>query len=94
MACGIPIITTPNSGVADIITNGVEGFIIPVRNLAAIQEKLEWCCSHPLELAEMGRAARQKAEQLTWSLYRQKLANRVKEVLSDRIQSGKNNPFV
>ncbi len=94
MACGIPIITTPNSGVADIITNGVEGFIIPVRNVAAIQEKLEWCCSHPLELAEMGRAARQKAEQLTWSLYRQKLANRVKEVLSDRIQSGKNNPFV
>lgn len=82
MACGIPIITTPNSGIGDIITNGVEGFIIPVRDVEALQEKVEWCYSNRLELAEMGKAARQRAEQLTWSLYRQKLANRVKEILN------------
>ena len=85
MACGIPIITTPNSGIGDIITNGVEGFIIPVRDVEALQEKVEWCYCHPLELAKMGKAARQKAEQLTWSLYRQKLANRIKEILNDKI---------
>lgn len=90
MACGIPIITTPNSGVADIITDGVEGFIIPVRNVEALKEKLEWCYSHPIELEKMGIAARQKAEQLTWSLYRQKLGKQVKEVLP----YGKNSPFV
>ncbi|MFM6504773.1 MAG: glycosyltransferase family 4 protein, partial [Dolichospermum sp.] len=31
MACGIPIITTPNTAGPDIITDGVEGFIIPIR---------------------------------------------------------------
>lgn len=82
MACGIPIITTPNSGVADIISNGVEGFIIPVRDVEALEEKLEWCYCYSLELAEMGKAARQRAEQLTWSLYRQRLANRVTEILN------------
>jgi hypothetical protein len=31
----------------------------------------------------MGRAARQKAEQLTWNLYRQKLASQVQEILKE-----------
>ncbi|MCL1468532.1 glycosyltransferase family 4 protein [Argonema galeatum] len=82
MACGIPIITTLNAGVSDIITNGVEGFIVPVRDVEAVKEKLEWCYSHTIELAEMGQSARKQAEQLTWSLYRQRLASRVKQLLS------------
>lgn len=81
MACGIPVITTPNAGGSDIITDGVEGFIIPIRDVAALQEKLEWCHRHPQELAEMGKAARRKAEQLTWELYRQRLANQVRSLL-------------
>lgn len=80
MACGIPIITTPNAGGSDIVTDGVEGFVVPIRDLEVLKEKLEWCYRHPQELAEMGRAARRKAEQLTWDLYRQRLANRVQEL--------------
>ncbi|AFY90182.1 MAG: D-inositol-3-phosphate glycosyltransferase [Chroococcidiopsis cubana SAG 39.79] len=81
MACGIPVITTPNTAGPDILTDGVEGFIVPIRDVAALKEKLEWCYSHPEELAQMGKAARQKAEQLTWGLYRQQLASRVQELL-------------
>jgi alpha-maltose-1-phosphate synthase len=81
MACGIPIITTPNTAGPDIITDGVEGFIIPIRDVGAIEEKLEWCYSHPQELAAMGRAARRKAEELTWGLYRQHLASKVQSLL-------------
>lgn len=84
MACGIPIITTSNAGGADIITDGVEGFIVPIRDVEALKEKLEWCYRHPLELAAMGQAARRRAEQLTWGLYRQKLASRVQELLANR----------
>lgn len=82
MACGIPIITTPNTAGPDIITDGVEGFIIPIRDVEAIKEKLEWCYTHPQELAEMGRAARRKAEELNWGLYRQRLASKVRSLLS------------
>ena len=81
MACGIPIITTPNTAAPDIITDGVEGFIIPIRDTDALKEKLDWCYRHPQELAEMGRAARKKAEQLTWNLYRQRLSSRIEELL-------------
>ncbi|MEH1780017.1 MAG: glycosyltransferase family 4 protein [Nostoc sp.] len=81
MACGIPLITTYNAGGSDIITDGVEGFIIPIRDVEALKEKIEWCYSHPEELAEMGRAARHKAEQLSWGLYRQKLTSKVNDIL-------------
>lgn len=80
MACGIPIITTPNAAGDDLITNGVEGFIVPIRDLESLKEKIEWCYCHPQELAKMGQAARQKAEQLNWESYRNKLASCVKEI--------------
>lgn len=85
MACGIPVITTPNTAGSDILTDGVEGFIVPIRDVEALKEKLEWCYSHPQELASMGQAARRRAEQLTWELYRHKLASRVQELLNNKM---------
>lgn len=84
MACGIPVITTENSGGCDLITDGVDGFIVPIRDVEALKEKLEWCYRHPIELAQMGRAARQKAERSSWKVYRQRLAGQVQELLSNR----------
>lgn len=77
MACGLPIITTPNTAGPDIITDGIEGFIVPIRDTEALKEKLEWCYQNPEALAEMGRSARRKAEELTWNLYRQNLVSHV-----------------
>ena len=82
LACGIPLITTPNAGGSDIITDGIEGFIVPIRDTEMLKEKLEWCYQHPLELSEMGRAARRQAEQLTWKRYRQKLASQMLQILN------------
>jgi alpha-maltose-1-phosphate synthase len=82
MACGIPVITTPNTAGPDIITDGLEGFIVPIRDTEALRDRLHWCYHHPQELAEMGRAARRKAEQFTWARYRQILAQEVSKVLA------------
>lgn len=81
MACGVPIITTPNAGGAEIITDGVEGFIVPIRDADALQEKLEWCYQNPEKLASMGVAARSRAERLTWKNYRQRLLEEVEKLL-------------
>ncbi len=81
MACGIPVITTPNTGGLDIIDDGVDGFIVPIRDVEALKDRIQWCYDHPDELAQMGIMARKKAEQLTWGLYRERLAEKVKELL-------------
>jgi len=41
LSYGVPIIATENSGASDIIEDGREGFIIPIRDAKAIKERLE-----------------------------------------------------
>lgn len=81
MACGIPVITTPNTAGPDIITDGIEGFIVPIRDTEALKEKIEWCYRYPTALKAMGIAARKKAEFLTWDLYRSRLSEKIKNLL-------------
>ncbi len=57
MACGIPVIATVNTGAEDLFTDGMEGFIVPIRNPKAISEKLLYLYENPDICAEMGQAA-------------------------------------
>ncbi len=82
MACGLPIIATPNTAGPDLIEDGKEGFIIPIRDVEALKEKLEWCSENPEALREMGKAARRKAKQLTWQKYRDELGARITSIMS------------
>jgi glycosyltransferase involved in cell wall biosynthesis len=47
MACGLPVIATTNTGAEDLFTDGVEGFIVPIRNAEALREKLLYLYDHP-----------------------------------------------
>jgi glycosyltransferase involved in cell wall biosynthesis len=43
LACGLPVITTRNSGASDVIQPGINGELIPIRNPEAIAEAvLRW----------------------------------------------------
>jgi glycosyltransferase involved in cell wall biosynthesis len=43
LACGLPVITTPNTGASDVIVPGRNGEIVPIRNPEAIAEAaLKW----------------------------------------------------
>ncbi|NJL52352.1 MAG: glycosyltransferase family 4 protein, partial [Hydrococcus sp. SU_1_0] len=39
LACGLPVIATPNTG--SIVRDGLDGYIIPIRDVDAIVDKLE-----------------------------------------------------
>ena len=81
MACGVPVIATTNTGAMDLITDGKEGFIVPVRDVAAISDRLDYLYRHPEERAAMGRAAIEKARSLTWAQY----ARRMCDLYRDRL---------
>lgn len=57
MACGVPVIVTSNSGVADLIEEGVNGFVVPPLDPEAIQIHLETLFRDPDRVVAMGRAA-------------------------------------
>lgn len=83
MASGLPVITTANCAGPDLIEDGVTGFIIPIRDVDAICEKLAWIHDHPQEAMEMGGRARERVSSLTQSDYRRRFADRIREVWSN-----------
>ena len=72
-ACGLPLIVTENSGVNDEMTDGIEGFVIPIQSKDAIKEKVLWFIDHPERIERMGQAARQFALKYTWENYYERM---------------------
>jgi starch synthase len=73
MSQGVPVIATPNTAAPDFISNGEDGFIVPIRDADAISEKLEMLARDRDLLAAMSHAAIRKAAQHSWGQYRQRL---------------------
>ena len=41
LACGCPVIATTNSGASDLFTDGIEGFIVPIRDPDALRDRMQ-----------------------------------------------------
>jgi glycosyltransferase involved in cell wall biosynthesis len=74
MSTGLPVLATPNTCAAELVTEGVEGWVVPIRSPEAIVERLTWAVEHRSELAAMGEAAARKARTLTWERFRNGIA--------------------
>jgi len=64
LSYGLPLITTTNSGGIDLISEGTEGFIVPIRDAAAIHEKLKLFSTDSELLAKMKLAATKKVSSM------------------------------
>jgi glycosyltransferase involved in cell wall biosynthesis len=63
MACGLPVVATEKSGAEDLITQGVEGTIVPARDTSALAAAILWHYQNPEATTAMGKAARANVEQ-------------------------------
>jgi glycosyltransferase involved in cell wall biosynthesis len=68
MASGLPVITTSH-GPGDIVRDGIDGFVVPIRDQAAIANRLEILRSNSELRMAMGQAARARAMEYTWQRY-------------------------
>jgi glycosyltransferase involved in cell wall biosynthesis len=75
MSCGTPVITTPCGGGPECITDGVEGWLVPPRDIDALVHRLREAAANRDRLVEMGRRARARAERWTWLEAGQHLAD-------------------
>ena len=95
MACGLPLIITTNTGGADLVREGREGFILPIRDVAALKEKILYCYENPEEARRMGEAARERVRTgFTWADYGDKMMACYRRILAgegaDQALSGEN----
>jgi len=61
MSAGRGIITTENSGCGDLVEDGVNGWKVPIRNVDALADKINWCLENPKARIEMGGNSLKKA---------------------------------
>lgn len=79
MACGLPVIVTPNAG--SLAVDGEDGYIVPIRSVEALMEKLSCFYENREAAREMGAAARRHIEKYTWDRYEVDLINLYRKLL-------------
>jgi glycosyltransferase involved in cell wall biosynthesis len=82
LACGLPVICTVNTGAAELIDEGVNGFVVPIRDPDAISRCLCALRDDPARLAEMKRAAAASVgEGGSWQEYGRRVAEHYRRLI-------------
>ena len=82
MACGLPLVCTTNTGGDDIISEGNEGFVIPIRDVEALKEKLLYLYENRVIAEEMGERARAKVSRgFSWDDYGSRVMKQYTKIL-------------
>jgi alpha-maltose-1-phosphate synthase len=87
MSQGLVVITTSHTAGPDLISDGTDGFIIPIRSSEAIEEKLILLSREKERRRAMQEAARQKALTFQWENYRRRLVELAREVVGKSLNS-------
>ena len=70
MACGLPIICTTNTGGEDLCVEGESGYVLPIRDVEALKERMLEVHQHQAVCRDMGRAARLEIQSnYAWEIY-------------------------
>lgn len=89
LACGCPVIGTEHTGTPDLVENGREGFIVPIRDAAALSERMEQLCQDAALRQKMAAAALHRVRQLGgWNDY----GDSIVHVLSELVERPRRNP--
>ena len=83
MACGLPVICTTNTGGADIVRDGLDGFIVPIRDVEALKEKILFFYEHREACKVMGESARRRVQSgFTWADHCRKMIAAYRKILN------------
>ncbi len=79
MASGLPVVTTRNAGAP--VVDGEDGFVVPIRDPAALADRMRVLHADPALRARMGQSARRRAENYDLARYERGLAEALRPLL-------------
>ncbi len=82
MAAGIPAVSTPAGDAAEVVTDGVTGFVVPFDDVAAMADRIVQLANDAALRSKMGVAARSRVE-TTYSP--ETLADRMLQIYRDAL---------
>lgn len=86
MASGLPVVTTPNAG--SVVRDGEDGFIVPVRDIDAICDRIQRLYRDPELRAEMGSRAVAHAAEYSWDAYSRRIGSALAGMLRNATSQG------
>lgn len=81
MAAGLPLIITEETGLIDVCDDGIEGWVVPSKNVDALAERLIWCYNHPEQIRTAGEKAFNKMQGRDFGAYGKKCADMAKTII-------------
>ena len=79
-ACGLPIVTTDTVGCREVVSDGENGFLVPIKSVEPLADALEKLIKDPSLRRRMGALGRIRAERLYDT---QKISSLTLEVYSE-----------
>lgn len=73
MACGLPVICTTNTGGPDVVRNEIDGYIIPIRDVAILNEKILYLYKEKELLSFMRNNVLDRVKEFTWDTYGERI---------------------
>jgi alpha-maltose-1-phosphate synthase len=74
MACGLPVIVTENTAGPEVVRDGSDGYVVPIRDPDSIADRLRELFENPERRRTMGAEGRRKAEELSGDAYGVRIA--------------------
>jgi glycosyltransferase involved in cell wall biosynthesis len=84
MACGLPIVATDTSGCREVVADGVNGLLVPVRDARALADAILRLARDPALRARMGAAGRARVERE----FAQEIVFRETEAIYEEVAGG------
>ena len=85
MACGLPVIATVNTGAEDIIRDGKDGYIIPIRDIGKLKEKLVFLYENKDACETIGASSKERVKTgFTWHAYGEKIIGEYLKIIRAR----------
>ncbi|MGK7876191.1 MAG: glycosyltransferase family 4 protein [Xenococcaceae cyanobacterium] len=88
MACGLPVIVSENTAGEDVVRDGVDGFVIPIRNVDALAEKLLILYNDPELRQWMGQNAAVRSQEFSLQSYYRKLLDTLQTIWKQKYGLG------
>ncbi len=84
MACGLPIICSENTGGSEIVDHGINGYVIPIKNIEILKNKIQEFYNDKSKLKNFSLNALKKTKELSWENYGKKLINTYRSILEKK----------
>jgi alpha-maltose-1-phosphate synthase len=75
MSWGVPVLISENTAGKEFVRDGIDGFIVPIRDVEAMKDRLLKLHGDQDLWQAMSENARQRASQFTWARYERHLSN-------------------